>query len=107
MEGEVMASLPNAMFRVKLENGHTVLAHISGKMRMHYIRIKLSPGLCSGRELNAVCPRAFFSRFLNEEFKMKVMASVKRICRHCKIIKRKRVVRVICRSDQRHKQRQG
>ncbi|CCD29458.1 Translation initiation factor IF-1 [Candidatus Glomeribacter gigasporarum BEG34] len=39
MEGEVMASLPNAMFRVKLENGHTVLAHISGKMRMHYIRI--------------------------------------------------------------------
>ena len=31
--------LPNAMFRVELENGHTVLAHISGKMRMHYIRI--------------------------------------------------------------------
>ncbi len=38
---------------------------------------------------------------------MKVMASVKRICRHCKIIKRKRIVRVICSSDQRHKQRQG
>lgn len=32
-------SLPNAMFRVELENGHEVLAHISGKMRMHYIRI--------------------------------------------------------------------
>ncbi len=39
MEGEVTENLPNAMFRVKLENGHTVLAHISGKMRMHYIRI--------------------------------------------------------------------
>ena len=34
-----MENLPSAMFRVKLENGHKVLAHISGKMRMHYIRI--------------------------------------------------------------------
>ena len=39
MQGEVMENLPNAMFRVKLENGHIVLGHISGKMRMHYIRI--------------------------------------------------------------------
>ena len=39
MEGTVNESLPNAMFRVELENGHQVLAHISGKMRMHYIRI--------------------------------------------------------------------
>ena len=39
MQGEVLESLPNATFRVKLENGHTVLGHISGKMRMHYIRI--------------------------------------------------------------------
>ncbi len=39
MQGEVVENLPNATFRVKLENGHTVLAHISGKMRMHYIRI--------------------------------------------------------------------
>ncbi|KND56731.1 LSU ribosomal protein L36p [Candidatus Paraburkholderia kirkii] len=38
---------------------------------------------------------------------MKVMASVKRICRNCKIIKRKGIVRVICSSDPRHKQRQG
>ena len=38
-EGKVVESLPNAMFRVELENGHLVLAHISGKMRMHYIRI--------------------------------------------------------------------
>ena len=39
MQGEVVENLPNATFRVKLENGHMVLAHISGKMRMHYIRI--------------------------------------------------------------------
>ncbi|ANQ86556.1 translation initiation factor IF-1 [Azoarcus sp. TTM-91] len=39
MQGEVTENLPNATFRVKLENGHMVLGHISGKMRMHYIRI--------------------------------------------------------------------
>ncbi|MCF8086159.1 MAG: translation initiation factor IF-1 [Desulfohalobiaceae bacterium] len=37
--GEVKEALPNAMFRVELENGHEVLGHISGKMRKHYIRI--------------------------------------------------------------------
>jgi len=39
MEGKVTETLPNTMFRVELENGHTVIAHISGKMRKHYIRI--------------------------------------------------------------------
>ena len=39
LEGTVVEPLPNAMFRVELDNGHKVLAHISGKMRMHYIRI--------------------------------------------------------------------
>jgi translation initiation factor IF-1 len=39
LEGVVTESLPNATFRVQLDNGHTVLAHISGKMRMHWIRI--------------------------------------------------------------------
>jgi len=39
MEGTIVESLPNAMFRVELENGHSVLGHISGKMRRHYIRI--------------------------------------------------------------------
>lgn len=51
VEGTVIEPLPNATFRVELDNGHQVLAHISGKMRMHYIRIlpgdrvtvKLSP----------------------------------------------------------------
>jgi len=39
MQGEIMETLPNATFRVKLENGHVILGHISGKMRMHYIKI--------------------------------------------------------------------
>ena len=39
MQGVVLENLPNATFKVKLENGHVVLGHISGKMRMHYIRI--------------------------------------------------------------------
>lgn len=39
MEGTVVEALPNTMFRVKLENGHTIIAHISGKMRKNYIRI--------------------------------------------------------------------
>jgi len=39
VEGTVVEALPNAMFRVELENGHRILAHISGKMRMHFIKI--------------------------------------------------------------------
>lgn len=39
IEGTVVEPLPNAMFRVELENGHRILAHISGKMRMHFIKI--------------------------------------------------------------------
>jgi len=39
VEGTVREALPNAMFRVELDNGHKVLAHVSGKMRMHFIRI--------------------------------------------------------------------
>lgn len=39
VEGTIKEALPNAMFRVELDNGHKVLAHVSGKMRMHFIRI--------------------------------------------------------------------
>jgi len=39
VQGTIAETLPNAMFRVELENGHRVLAHISGKMRMHFIKI--------------------------------------------------------------------
>ena len=42
VEGTILEPLPNAMFRVELENGHKILAHISGKMRMHFI--KMLPG---------------------------------------------------------------
>ena len=50
VEGTVIEPLPNAMFRVQLEGGHKVLAHISGKMRMHYIRIL--PGVKVKMELS-------------------------------------------------------
>lgn len=39
LEAKVVEALPNAMFRVELENGHQIMAHVSGKMRMHFIRI--------------------------------------------------------------------
>lgn len=39
VEGKVIEPLPNAMFRVELDNGHSILAHVSGKIRMHYIKI--------------------------------------------------------------------
>lgn len=39
VEGTVLESLPNANFKIELDNGHTILGHISGKMRLHYIRI--------------------------------------------------------------------
>ena len=40
VEGKVLEALPNAMFQVELENGHVVLAHVSGKIRMNFIRIR-------------------------------------------------------------------
>ena len=49
MEGEVVDTLPNTMFRVKLENGHVVIAHISGKMRKNYIRILTGDKVKVGR----------------------------------------------------------
>ncbi|MEN6385686.1 MAG: translation initiation factor IF-1 [Phycisphaerales bacterium] len=39
VEGKILEALPNAMFRVELSNGHEIIAHVSGKMRMHFIRI--------------------------------------------------------------------
>ena len=112
MQGEILENLPNATFRVKLENGHVVLGHISGKMRMHYIRIlpgdkvtvELTPYDLSARA-HRVPGQVGQARQVKEK-SMKVAASVKKMCRNCKIIRRKGVVRVIC-TDPRHKQRQG
>ena len=99
------------MFRVKLENGHVVLGHISGKMRMHYIRIlpndkvtvEMTPyDLTKAR---ITFPRQVAVGTLKATT-MRVQASVKKICRNCKLVRRKGVLRVIC-TDPRHKQRQG
>ena len=116
MQGEILENLPNATFRVKLENGHVVLGHISGKMRMNYIRIlpgdkvtvELTPYDLSRARIVFRTKKKLSNRTnpKKESANMKVLASVKRICRNCKIIKRKGVVRVIC-VEPRHKQRQG
>ena len=115
VEGTVIEPLPNAMFRVELENGHKVLAHISGKMRMHFIRIlpgdkvtvELSPyDLTRGRIVYRLQVTAPASRPATGDDAMKVRSSVKKICEHCKIVRRKGVIRVICKRNPRHKQRQ-
>ena len=51
VEGKVVELLPNTMFRVELANGHRILAHISGKMRLHFIRIS-SGRQCDGRDVS-------------------------------------------------------
>ena len=130
IEGSVNEALPNAMFRVELANGHIVLAHISGKMRQHYIRIlpgdrvvvELSPyDLTRGR----IVYRYKYTRCKTERRPappergplklnpattqrktMKVQPSVKQICDKCKVIRRNGRVMVIC-ENPRHKQRQG
>src|SRR5680860_817150 len=125
IEGSVVEALPNAMFRVELSNGHKVLAHISGKMRQHYIRIlpedrvvvELSPyDLTRGRivyrykyqpqRTPSETPANTVSRPRRELRNMKVNPSVKPICDKCKVIRRHGRVMVIC-ENPRHKQRQG
>ena len=86
LEGIVTDALPNAMFSVDIGGGHTILAHISGKLRMNFI--KILPG-------DKVTVNS-----------MKVRPSVKPMCEKCKIIKRKGRVMVIC-ENPKHKQRQG
>ena len=136
LEGTITEALPNAMFRVELSNGHKVLAHISGKMRQHYIRIlpedrvvvELSPydlprggfvsryqlasavgvggACCSWRRAGAVCAERTSQPERSERADMKVNPSVKPICDKCKVIRRHGRVMVIC-ENPRHKQRQG
>ena len=122
VEGVVLEKLPNAMFKVEIEGGHVILAHISGKLRMNYIKIlpgdkvtlALSPyDLSKGRiNLEKVLKYSEYDdiiipeRFLKGDIQVKVRASVKPICEKCKVIKRKGSVRVIC-ENPKHKQRQG
>ena len=78
-DGVIVESLSNAMFRVELENGVQIIAHISGKMRMHYINIK----------------------------DMKTRASLKKRTPDCKIVRRKGRLFVINKKNPKFKMRQG
>jgi translation initiation factor IF-1 len=98
------------MFKVKLENGFEVLAHISGKLRMNYIsmmpgdrvKVELSPyDLTRGR---ITWREKQFHKWRNNI--MKVRASVKPMCDKCKVIKRHGRVMALC-ENPKHKQRQG
>lgn len=122
LEGTVVEAKPNATFLVELSNGHKILAHISGKLRMNYIRIvpgdkvtvEMSPyDLTKGRitwrakQLSEVRLRIFILvANIKGGISMKVRPSVKPICEKCKVIKRKGKVMVICQNPK-HKQRQG
>ena len=118
IEGTVVESLPNAMFRVELDNGHKVLAHISGKMRQHYIRIlpedrvvvelcpTTSPAGASSTATSNARSSAHAVTQIEAEYTDEGQASVKKICDKCKVIRRHGRVMVIC-ENPRHKQRQG
>ena len=108
VEGTVIDAMPNTIFKVKLANGHEITAHISGKLRMNYIRIlpgdkvlvELSPyDLTKGRI-------TWRKQVAQEGLKWKVRPSVKKMCEKCKIIRRKGRVMVIC-ENPKHKQKQG
>lgn len=86
VDGTILEALPNATFRVELENGHEVLAHISGKMRMHYI--KILPGDRVSLDVPTICPKEELHIGINK-ITMKVRASVKKRSADCKIIRRK------------------
>ena len=95
VEGIVREALPNAQFKVELPNGHVILAVISGKLRMNFIRIL--PGDKVTVEM---------SPYDLTRGRMKVRPSVKKMCDKCKVIKRKGKILVIC-DNPKHKQRQG
>ncbi len=98
-EGKIIEALSNAMFRVELENGHVVTAHISGKMRLHYI--KLLPGDKVKLEMS---PYDLTKDLINI---MKTRASIKKRSAECKIVRRKGRLYVINKKNPRFKQRQG
>ena len=105
-DGVIIEALSNAMFRVELENGHEITAHISGKMRMHYIRIlpgdrvrvEMSPyDLSKGR----------ISFRYKQKTDMRVRASLKKRTADCQIVKRKGRLYIINKKNPKFKQRQG
>ena len=106
-DGVIVEALSNAMFRVELENGHEITAHISGKMRMHYIkilpgdkvRVEMSPYDLSKVELLLDTNKI--------KHDMKVRASLKKRTPECKIVRRKGRLYVINKKNPKYKQRQG
>ena len=105
VEGTVIEPLPNAMFRVELENGHKVLAHISGKMRMHYIRIL--PGTGSWWNCRpTTSPEAVWCTGTSRSRWHEGAAQRQEDLRQMPCDPRRGKILVIC-SNPRHKQRQG
>ena len=108
LDGTIVEALSNAMFRVELENGHQITAHISGKMRMHYIkilpgdkvRVEMSP-----YDLSKIL--IHLKSHLHKHTTMKVRASIKKRSDDCKIVRRKGRLYVICKKNPKFKQRQG
>ena len=98
VEGIVREALPNAQFKVELPNGHVILAVISGKLRMNFIRIL--PGDKVTVEMSP------YDLTRGRITWRKVRPSVKKMCDKCKVIKRKGKILVIC-DNPKHKQRQG
>ena len=94
-DGTITEALSNAMFRVELENGHEIIAHISGKMRMHYI--KILPG---DKVQNII-------QIQIKNKNMKVRASLKKRTPDCKIVRRKGHLYVINKKNPKYKLRQG
>ena len=128
MVGKVVEALPNTQFKVELENGHSIIAHISGRMRKHYIRLvpgdkvevemtpyDLTKGRISfrlrddrpqGRQLNINYNLGFTREGRFKHF-MKVRAGVKKISPDDKFVRRKGRLYIINKKKPKNKQRQG
>lgn len=114
-DGTIIEALSNAMFRVELENGVQIVAHISGKMRMHYIKIlpgdkvkvEMSPyDLTKGR-ISFRYKQHTFRYYYNIRIKMKTKASLKKRTPDCVIVRRKGRLFVINKKNPKFKLRQG
>ncbi len=93
-DGTVIETLPNAMFRVELENGHVLLCNISGKMRMNFIHI-----LLGDRVKVEISPYDLTKGRISFRFKKR--------SEDCKIVRRKGRLYVICKKNPKFKMRQG
>ena len=90
-DGKVIETLPNAMFKVELENGHVLLCNISGKMRMNFIHILLGDKV----------------RVEISPYDLTKGTSIKKRSDDCKIVRRKGRLYVICKKNPKFKMRQG